>query len=328
MLGLVDYSSDEESVPATQIKSQTIASTDGVEATTLKSSSADADLTNKTSQVVSQRIKKSKAKQKRKRSTRDIVSALGLDKELEEILNDEKKEDAINDHFEEVRTTTRSTKRQKKITTTTTAAAAITNQLNEESEVVSAYQSTTDRDIDNDDYDMNNRQQQAPLLSDDFFDHLHEYQVPDVPSQYEASMDASTYLYPGGGSSRSEDVVGATAFGSTSSSSISQEHLPAEVLRDLQRSSASIIEVNSMNRGSSYLDEVMKRQLAAEKHKNLTAGQSTGQIPQKAISNTQRSRNQLSYLAHNAQVNELENAERAAAGRANKQAAWRKYGWM
>ena len=169
----------------------------------------------------------------------------------------------------------------------------------------------------------------SALLSDDFFDTLHEYREREADNVH----GQLSHHYGGDDGNDnvddnvdSEEIVGPLIMEQQPSYNHTYNHNQ----NIQQQQQQTVIEINAMNRGDAYLSEATKRQIAIEKHRNLTASSLSGSgatSTQKVISNVQRSRNQLSYLAHSAQVNELENAEKIAEGRANKRAAWKKYGW-
>ncbi len=251
---------------------------------------------------------------KRKRTTLEIVSALGLDQEMDNILRHDHNDDYNDNDM-------KSSKRQK------TTSIDMENRHENDNEdgdgnddaIVGVYGAGDGNDQRQ---EHKGNSSSSALLSDDFFDTLHEYREQEDDNVH---GQLSHHYGDDDIDVDSEEVVGPLIM----EQQPSYDHTYNQNLQQ-QKQQQTVIEINAMNRGDAYLSEATKRQIAMEKHRNLTASSLSGSgatSTQKVISNVQRSRNQLSYLAHSAQVNELENAEKIAEGRANKRAAWKKYGW-
>ncbi len=362
MLGLVaDYSSDDETTAtiSTTTTPQTTTTTTTTQTTSIISSSSETNNnttitsslpplppatietnTTTTSTVTydeQQQVKKRKTTKKtrkiqknkknkngnggskRKRTTLEIVSALGLDQEMDNILRHDHSDD--DDDYDD--NDMKSSKRQK---TTSIDMENRHENDNDDDAIVGVY---GDGNVNVQRQEHKGNSSSSALLSDDFFDTLHEYRereddnVHGQLSHHYGGDDGNDNVDD---TVNSEEVVGPLIM----EQQPSYDHTYNQNLQQQQQQ--TVIEINAMNRGDAYLSEATKRQIAIEKHRNLTASSLSGSgggatSTQKVISNVQRSRNQLSYLAHSAQVNELENAEKIAEGRANKRAAWKKYGW-
>ena len=236
--------------------------------------------------------KESSKKRKRKKSTREIVAALGLDKEIEQVLEEEELKEPVSQK--------RKTEENDK---------DLSNEENDEygfenEQIVASLDQIAE---------YNHESGQQKLLSDDFFDRLHERQVPlpYVP-QHQYVDNALNEI------------------DTTSITTKLPSNLPPEVMKDLQRTAAAtggITEVNAQNRSAAYLHEVRTREIMLNKHRQQVSMEPNVDNSRLMITNTQRAKNQLLYLAQSSKTNELDIAERNAIARLNKRTLQKKYGW-
>lgn len=253
--------------------------------------------------ITTKKRKRKSESSKKRRSAREVASALGLDKEIEEILNN----DANVDEEEILRPLSKKRRVEKLLAT----------------EIVHKNE-RNDRSVEDEDFGFNeqhdipdNTEEKDDALGDEFFDNLHEYKAPKPPTtvQYQSTtaVDYEQQEYVDIGEQQQQHLPSS---------------LPTDVLKDLEKGSA-IVDINSDNRTTKYLGEAQERKILIDRHKQQIYAEDENAIAMRrlALNQTQRSRNQLNYLAHTAQLNQLEQAEKFSTGKATRRATKNKYGW-